>query len=191
MLAARGKEVQGQISQLRDEISLYETAIEVLSKIGEERQNTVQTQIESLVTQGLQTVFGSELSFHIIQSQRGKMATVEFIVRSTLDDGREIDTDVMAARGGGLAAVIGFLLRLVVILLSPERGVRRILFLDETFAHLSKEYVPLMADFLRELVDKTDIQLLLVTHQDEFIDSADKCYRFSLGADGWTEVERL
>jgi DNA repair exonuclease SbcCD ATPase subunit len=190
-MASHGKEIQSEVVKLQAEIDRYDHVMTVLSTIGEQRQATAQAQIEALVTRGLHTVFGDELSFHIITSHRGKQASVEFIVRSTLTDGRVIDTDIMAARGGGLAAVVGFLLRLVVLLLSKPAWRDSVLVLDEPFAHLSKEYVPLMAEFLRDLTDKSGVQIILVSHQDEFLDVADKRYRFALGDDGTTQVEEI
>ncbi len=190
LVATQGKQAQQEIAELEAQIELHERVSAVLSSIGEERQTTAQTRVEDLVTHGLQTVFGSELSFHIVQTRRGKAVTAEFLVRTTLADGKVIDTDVMSARGGGLAAVVGFLLRLVVLLLSKQRQ-ETVLILDEPFTHLSKEYVPLMAEFLRELADKTGIQILLVSHQDELTEVADKRYRFALDNQGWTTVQEI
>ncbi len=190
LVATQGKQAQQEIAELEAQIELHERVSAVLSSIGEERQTTAQARVEDLVTHGLQTVFGSELSFHIVQTRRGKAVTAEFLVRTTLADGKVIDTDVMSARGGGLAAVVGFLLRLVVLLLSKQRQ-ETVLILDEPFTHLSKEYVPLMAEFLRELADKTGIQILLVSHQDELTEVADKRYRFALDNQGWTTVQEI
>ncbi len=190
LVATQGKQTQEEIAKLEAQIELHERVSAVLSGIGEKRQMTAQSKIETLVTHGLQTVFGAGLSFHIVQSMRGKTVVAEFLVRTTLADGRVIDTDVMSARGGGLAAVVGFLLRLVVLLLSKQRQ-ETLLILDEPFTHLSKEYVPLMAEFLRELADKTGIQILLVSHQDELTEVADKRYRFSLDNHGWTVVTEV
>jgi DNA repair exonuclease SbcCD ATPase subunit len=189
-VAQRGQAIQDEVTALQAEVALYDRVTGVLSSIGEQRQVAAQDIIEGLVTRGLQTVFGSDLSFHIVQSLRGKQVVVDFVVRTTLIDGRTVDTDVLAARGGGLAAVVGFLLRLVVLLLSPTRQ-DTVLVLDEPFAHLSKEYVPAMAAFLRELCDKTAVQILLVTHQPEFADVADVRHEFSLTDQGWTHVREL
>jgi ABC-type lipoprotein export system ATPase subunit len=54
---------------------------------------------------------------------------------------------------------------------------------------VSDEYTPRLAEFLRELADKTGVQILLVTHQSVFAESADKVYRFSQRADGSTSVQ--
>jgi DNA repair exonuclease SbcCD ATPase subunit len=191
-LAERGKQVQAAIAELRHEAELYEQAAALLTSIGEQRQATAQAQIETLVTQALRTIFGTELSFHLNPVVRGKRPEIDFVVRSRLDDGTVVDTDVMDARGGGLAAVVGFLLRLVVLLLSggPLTSVNLLLALDETFAHLSREYEPRMAEFLRELVDRTGVQIILVTHSDAYTDAADTRYQFRL-VGGVTEVSTI
>jgi ABC-type lipoprotein export system ATPase subunit len=61
--------------------------------------------------------------------------------------------------------------------------------LDETFAHVSSEYLEPMGQFLREVVDKTGVQIIMVTHQPELAEYADTVYRFS-NKDGKTQVAK-
>lgn len=187
-LATQGKALLVEIAQLNEVIDLHEKAAHVLTAIGEERQDRAQRQIEMLVTQGLTTIFEDNLTFHLVPGVRAKTPVVDFVVRSTLADGTTVDTDVMAARGGGLAATVGFLLRLVILLLSRQRQ-ETVLFLDETFAHVSAEYIPRLIQFLKDLVAKTGVQIVLVTHDNTFEDAADVVYRFQL-VDGVTKVSK-
>lgn len=182
----RGKELQTEIVDLSEVVEDLDRVTLLLNSLGEDRQLQAQRTIEELVTRGLQTIFDSSLSFHIVQSVRGKTANVEFLVRTTLP-GSVVETPVMDARGGGLAATIGFLLRLVVMLLSKGTKSENILVLDETFAHVSAEYLGALGEFLREVVDKTGVQIVMVTHQPEFAEYADKVYRFT-AVDGKTQV---
>lgn len=186
-IAVRGKGLKAEIDQLKKDSLAYEQVTALLNSIGEVRQDQAQKQIESLVTMGLQTIFESNLSFHIIQRSGLKSAQVEFIVRSTLPEGRIVDTPLLEARGGGLVAVVGFLLRLVILLLSKPKN--KLLVLDEVFAHVSAEYLDKVAEFLKQVTDKTDVQIIMVTHQSELTETADKLYRFSLDKDGYTKVE--
>lgn len=188
-LALRGKELQGEIVMLKQQITLHEKVTSLLNTIGEERQQKAQTTIESLVTMGLQTIFGSELSFHLIQRVSGNKAQIEFIIRTTLSDGSIIDTDVMSSRGGGLSSVVGVLLRLVILLLSKPSN--SFLVLDESFSHVSAEYLDRVSDFLKEVTTKTNVQIILITHQTELIENADICYRFSLDSEGRTVVTEV
>lgn len=189
LVAVTGQRITAEVAELRGTVELHEKAAVLLASIGEQRQATAQAQIEALVTKGLQSIFGDDLSFHLIAATRGKRPEVDFVVRSRLGD-TVVDTDVLHARGGGMAAVIGLLLRIVLLLLIP--GDRPIpLLLDETCAHVSAEYRPRVAAFLRELVDLTGrLQIVMVTHADEFADVADVRYRFTQ-VDGITEVRTV
>lgn len=184
---ARGKSLQETISELEQEVVTLDKTSLLLNSIGEERQQAAQQVIEELVTRGLQTIFDSSLSFHIVQSMKAKVQTVDFYVRTTFSNGQMVDTPVMESRGGGVAATIGFLLRVVVMLLRGGTRQDNILILDETFAHVSEEYVPTVGAFLREIVDKTGVQIVMVTHQQEFVEHADRVFRFSQ-TNGKTEV---
>lgn len=184
----RAQELNDEIVELSSNISIHERANSLLNSIGEEKQYAAQEAIEQLVTRGLQTIFDDSLSFHILQDVKARRATVSFIVRSTLPGGRVVDTDVMDARGGGLAATVGFLLRLTVMLLKTDTRADNFLVLDETFAHVSVEYLDGLREFIRKVVDKTGVQILMVTHQPEFAESADKIYYLS-AHDGKTSVK--
>lgn len=181
-----GLAAQAEVTRLRGDLELHEKVAGVLTRIGEERQETAQAQVEDLVTRALQVIFGENLSFHLVQSVKGNRAEVDFVLRSQYGT-ETVDTPVMDARGGGMAAVVGFVLRLVVLLLTP--GSRKFLALDETFAHVSASYEPRVAEFLREVADKAGVQLLLVTHSTAYSDLADTRYRLVLGDDGVTRVE--
>lgn len=191
-IARQARQYQDEIAQLAAEVETLGRAGAVLTSIGEQRQADAQHTIEQLVTQGLRTIFDDDLSFHVVPVVRGNRPEIDFVVRSTVTTGPQpatVDTPVMDARGGGLAATIGFLLRLVVLLLrSRERG-HTALLLDETFAHVSAEYEPRLAEFIRDLVDKTGVQVIMVTHSDAFSDLADTRYRLSL-QDGLTRATR-
>lgn len=190
VLAASGKNLQEQISELTKVSETMEKAAGVLATIGESRQQAAQEQIEALVTQGLQKIFGDHLSFRVVQSVKNKTPVVDFLIRTELPGGKVRETDILSAMGGGVAAVTGFLLRLVVLLLDKSRD-SATLVLDETFAHVSDAYLPSLAEFLREIVDKAKVQIILVTHQKEFGDVADKAYKFSLDDNGYTVVKEL
>lgn len=187
-LAKRGKQLEAQTLLLNEQINHYDKAILLLTTIGEERQEAAQRQIESLVTNGLQTIFGPTLSFHLVQSVRSKRPEVDFIVRSTLSDGKIIDT-APEARGGGYQAVIGVLLRIVILLLQ-HKDKETPLILDETFTHLSEKFRPAVGEFLKQLVKETGIQIIMVTHHPEFALYGDKIYQFTQ-VDGATRVKEL
>ncbi len=173
-LATQGKKAKAQAEEAEGIVVACEEAVAFLNSFADERQTKVQKRIEALVTHGVQTIFGDEMTFHVNSEQRANRTEVNFSLRSQMGE-QVVETPILDARGGGVAAVIGFLLRLIVKLLREERP---LLVLDETFAQLSAEYEPRLAEFLRELVDRTGVQIIMVTHSTAFTDSADVVYRF-------------
>jgi DNA repair exonuclease SbcCD ATPase subunit len=182
-VGGQGKAARAEVERLRESLELHAKVTGVLTSTGEERQETAQRQVEGLVTRALQVIFDENLSFHLVPSVKANRAEIEFVLRSRYGD-TEVDTPVLEARGGGMAAVVGFVLRLVVLLLTP--GARRVLFLDESFGMVSAEYEPRLAEFLREVADKAGVQIVLITHSRAYDDLADASYELSLGADGAT-----
>ncbi len=187
-LAQTGQQLVADIRILEQIVDLNTRAAHSVGAIGGERQANAQKQIESLVSLGLATIFDDDLSFHLIPGVRAKTPVVDFVIRSRLADGTTVDTDVLTERGGGLAATVGFLLRLVILLLTRQRQ-DTILMLDETFAHVSAEYVPRLVDFLKDLVAQTGVQIIMVTHDEAFSEAADTVYRFEL-VNGVTKVKK-
>lgn len=187
-LARQYRELEAEIAQLAATRAAADRVSGVLASIGSERDAAARTQIEALVTSGLQAIFEENLSFHLIESTARQTPQIDFVVKTHLPDGSSFDTDVLSARGGGLAAVVGLLLRVVLILLTRASGKKApdLLVLDETLSHLSREYLEPAGQFLRTLVDSTGLQLLMVTHQHELVEFADVVYRLRLDAEGRT-----
>jgi DNA repair exonuclease SbcCD ATPase subunit len=179
------KSVEKEIAELEERSERLEKIAIVLSSYADERQAAIQGQIEGVVTQGLRTIFGEPMSFRIVNKMVGKRPEVDFLLVS--ETGAEpLETAIMEARGGGVAAVAGFLLQAVLVLLLPNTT--PLLFLDESFSQVSEEYRPALSQFIKELTERTELQVVLVTHSDEFVTDADRVYRFSQH-NGVTKVE--
>lgn len=187
-LARQYRELQAEVAELAAVRSAADRVSGVLASIGSERDAAARAQVEALVTAGLTAIFEENLSFHLIESTSRQTPQIDFVVKTHLPDGSSFETDVLSARGGGLAAVVGLLLRVVLILLTRASGKRSpdVLVLDETLAHLSREYLDAAGQFLRTLVDSTGLQLIMVTHQSELVEFADVVYRLRLDAEGRT-----
>lgn len=166
-----------RIQEAEDLAANLEKAIAVISSISEARQSKLQNQLEALITRGLQTIFQEDMRFSIESKTQGKLHAMDLKITSTLN-GQDVTTDIINARGGGVAAVTGFLIRLVILLLM-KRDTDPFLILDESFAQVSEEYAPRLAEFIKELTEKTNVQIIMVTHSDGYAESADTHYRVS------------
>lgn len=160
--------------QLGDEaqhkVGVCEEATKFLAQFADERQAHVIETIQNIASVGLSQVFDEPIELRIEQVARARRIEMDIKVKTG-----DLETSILDARGGGLAAVAGFLLRVSVLLLTP--GARKIIVLDEVFAQLSENYVPRMAQFLSELSHKSGLQVLLVSHQEQFSEYADKVIR--------------
>jgi DNA repair exonuclease SbcCD ATPase subunit len=189
--AGQARMLVAEIQRTKDEIATLEARIDylrhlsaLLSTYADDRQTVVQGQIEGIVSAGLKTIFGEDLSLRIQNRMVGKRPELDFVLVS--QQGTEtLETSILDSRGGGVAVVAGFLIQAVLVLLTPN--LRKVVFLDESFAQVSDDFLVPLGEFVQELTKKSPLQVVLVTHQPVFTELADKVYRFSQ-ASGVTHV---
>ncbi len=175
--------LRNSVTTLEEEQQDLQTIANVLSTISEKLQDTVQELVEGIVSRGLQTIFQEDMSIKLTNKMVGRRPETDI----TLVSG-DLETPIMNSRGGGVAAVAGFLLRVVLLLLSQDT--RRVLFLDESFAQVSIEYEERLAHFISELCEKADLQVILVTHSTAYFDAADSAFNVTQ-KDGRTRVTEI
>lgn len=176
-LRHRVASLHGRIQAAHATAQDYEAAATVIRSYSDEQSQKIKSDIEDLVTYGVQSVFDDpSLRFRVTGRVLRGAPSIEFSLESKASGG-VIERPVMGSHGGGLAEVTGFILRVVVALLS---GRRRLLVLDEPFARVSANYRPRLAGFIREICDKTGLDLLIVTHDEDLPEVADTVYRLGL-----------
>jgi len=160
-------------------------AIEIVHTAAEARRQELKERVESLVTKALRAVFQREdFEFGFNVRVRGDILGIVPVLRSKFGD-RDLETAIVDGHGGGVADVVSFILRVIVLSLARPR-VAPIMILDETFKHVSPEYLRGVSVLMKELSVSAGIQFILVTHKSELLDAADVIYRASLGAGGAT-----
>ena len=170
------KTYESEYKDAFSEAQVMAEAAAILAQYADHRQAQVRERLEGLVTAGLQQVFEEDLEFHIRTKTVGNQRVDTYMTLTSTHDGTQIETSIMDARGGGVAAVAGFLLRVVSILLL---GAPKFLVLDESFAQVSADYEARLSEFLSELVESTGFQILMVTHSSAYEDNSDAVYRTS------------
>lgn len=163
----RHEELKKELETLAVEVDLTGKTEELLQSISSKVMGRSVKTIDDLVTSGLRLVFDDlNLTFKAeVEKFRGKTA-VKF---NLAENGRE--APLTTSYGGGPLALIGVLLRIATILILDKR---RILILDETLAHLSRQYVPRASSLLRNICDELDFTILMVSHEPEFARHADR-----------------
>jgi len=59
---------------------------------------------------------------------------------------------------------------------------------DEPWKNLSADYKTRFASFVKMICKKAGVQVIIVTHDSEYSEVADKIYKFSMGDKGLTNV---
>jgi chromosome segregation ATPase len=184
-VAAAGKAAEADITRLEELADVCAKTAALLTSIGEEQQESARRLFEDKATEALRFIFDESLSFRLVPGEAGGQVTLEPVLQSE-HDGETMETPVLEARGIGLAVVIGFVLQLVMVKLSPRAA--KILFLDESFAFVSVSYRARLAAFLREAADRMGVQIVMSTHDPVYTEAADVLVRLAMGPDGVTRV---
>jgi len=177
-------EARERLLDASDDAKTLERVLDILGNMEGEWRRSFHKSLETLVSDGLSVVFGEPLEVHIEDHERGGASTVEFTL---LKDG--VETSIMGAQGGGYVVVVAFLFR-VLLVLSAVPPLRRLLMLDEPFAHVSPEFRNALADMIAELMEKLDFQVIMVTQDREYADASDMAYEFTIDG-GVTSVSEI
>ncbi|MFH0766602.1 MAG: hypothetical protein V1920_00735 [Bacillota bacterium] len=147
-----------------DKISDIEEARTIVQIVAQTIQQRVHTQIASVVSQCLKTVFDDTYEFKLrFEKKRGKTEASLVLLK----DSREYD-DLLNEVGGGVIDVLSLGLRLACVLLSkPLR--RRLLILDEPFRNVrGKHNKQRLRELLLDLAKDMDFQFILNVDADSY-----------------------
>lgn len=139
-------------------------------RVAKEVQDELCFHITSLVTLALRAVFPDPYEFVVrFEEKRGKTEALLLVSRN----GEEVDP--YDAAGGGVVDVISFALRICMWKLM-EKQTRNVLVLDEPFKMLSTDLQSKAGRMLAEVSQKLCLQMIIVTHEEELVEYADKVY---------------
>lgn len=170
----RKKQITVEIESLSTETELMANVSGVLQQLSRSVQERFLGSIANLVSDGLSSVFKTQIKLLITPEVRNRQVTLDFNLEN--DDGTI--TPVTDARGGGLVTLCGVIFQMIMVRLMRD-SVRQVIILDEPFAHLSDEYQPAAGELLRSMSQDLDIQVILVSHQSEVNEYADVIYQLS------------
>ncbi|HOV80371.1 MAG TPA: hypothetical protein PK728_09745 [Bacillota bacterium] len=178
---------EAALDRAREDIAIWEQVQVLFTKVSEYAREQLKTRIEETVTAALLAVFGEGYTFRINMRQVGGQPTAEWQVISRYGD-IEVAAGPEDARGGGIVDIVSLALRLSLLELArPKPGGPVIL--DEPAKMVSAEYLPNIAEFLKQYAARTGRQIILVTHAEPLAEVADVSYRVTQRS-GVSEVTR-
>ncbi len=184
----RIKRLQGNIETADARLDVQFQVLALLQQLLDVLIRHKAREVADLLTDGCQSIFSDmKLSVQeIVGVERGKVS-VTFETVENKEGDIEIRGDAVDSFGGGVAAVQGMLLRLYTVL---GKGMRPIIVADEPLATVSAQYIPAVGSFLYQVCESSGLDLLMVTHQQGFIEHASTVYEARRKGDV-TEVIRL
>lgn len=183
----RLQRLQTEVDVKKSDVDVLKESDLVLRALLKQRTTEAFREVEVLLLKGLQTVFGPEwTAVRIDTTQKHGRLWGELTLVKQGPDG-VIEGSPLDSFGGGPVSLISFLLRFLVV---RRTGLAPLLILDETFSQVSADYLPAVSKFLRLMVDRLGMTLLLVTHRPALAESATRVYRaVKEGTEARFEVE--
>lgn len=167
---------------LRYKSELYQKCLEIFKTWLEDSTKKNVDSIAELATTGLQhIIYDQKLTFKIKQEPRHNRLAMKFVLE---EDGNE--GDPLSSYGGGAAVIISLVLRIAVM---ARMKMANLLLLDESMVAVANAYVPFAASFMRRLAEQTGVNILMVTHNPEFLNHAHVAYEGH--KDGSLKLRRL
>ena len=160
--------IEASIEQADQLAILHKQAMALLQTAADSVQTDIKNALTSLCTAALKDVFPEKkCSFGVEFVQNKNTTNLEMFI---LED--DIRYDPLESRGHGIADVLCFALRVSILCLKAD--VRKVILLDEPFKQVSAEYRKRVINFVKEVSRRTGIQIIMVTHIEEFAYEADK-----------------
>lgn len=177
-----------EAKDLENESALLDMVCGLFRTLIDQEVTTSVEAVEKLQTEGLQAVFDDQkLEVKAaVKIERGKVS-VDLLTSQVHPGGLEIEGESVESFGGAVSTVQSILLRVIIVF---RRGLRPLLLLDETLPAFDSNYIQNMGRFLSKLCARLNLDILLIAHNQAFVDAADNAYRI-VKRDGQARFEKI
>lgn len=158
---------QYEIEEYKKSIELYKKCVELIQLVQGLTRERVKKQFEDLVTSGLRFVFGEGYYFELEFGRRGSLAELDFKI---ITPEHNEACDPMMCESGGILDLVSLILR-VVIMECYNPKINGFILLDESLKCLDKNRLPKAIEFIKQLSEKLNRQVIFITHSNEIIES--------------------
>lgn len=162
--------IRKSLKALKRTLKHTQTAQEIIQSVAKITQEELQYHISDLVSLALQSVFDDPYKLDVdFVVKRGRTECELWFER------RGEKVHPLTASGGGAVDVASFALRVALWAL-PHPHKRPVLILDEPFRFLSSDLQARAGEMLKEISEKLNLQIIMVSHVPDLIESADKVF---------------
>ncbi|MBO7614995.1 MAG: hypothetical protein J6T15_04805 [Bacilli bacterium] len=156
----------------------FELAVDLMKKLVEGMSRSQINHLETLINSALSTIFyDRQYSVELVVTELRNTNNLQILLNEVQDDGTVIKTK-LEDNGFGVKSIIGFILQVYFIIYYKQYP---ILFLDEAFTQLSKQYLPYLKSLINDLSKQYGFIFVLVTHDRDLMELADRTYLVNKG----------
>lgn len=179
-----------ELSLLEDKCLSTETLVSdltesrnIISEASRLTQQQFKEFVESLVTMAIQSVFPEkDYRFVVDFNLQSNRSVIDLLVQQG-DKEPYVPED---EQGGAILDIISFALRIVLWSLEKPRS-RNVLIFDEPFKWTG-DLTERAANMMKEISERLNIQMIMVTHDHRLSDIADRSWMVSRNSEGCSEV---
>ena len=183
LLSSQLEDQKGRIESIQQSMDDTTKARWLLAEASKLTQLRVKKKIESLVTMAVRSVFDKDYRFICEFEIKRNKSEVSLMIQ----EGDKEPYVPKEDQGGGLIDVVSLALRVVLWSMEKPRS-RNTFFLDEP-GRWTGRFVGRFGQVLKELSEKLGIQMIVVTHDPELLEVADRSWEV-IRKEG-SEVRRL
>lgn len=167
--------IKQDIQDLDSNKALLEKSKPYIDDIIDKFSETSLKKLEELLTLGVSRIFQDrDYSVEIKVSEKRSAKCAELYL---IDAGKSFlmrDSSV----AGGILVVVGFLIQVFYV---ANLDVSKTLFLDEALSNISTQYLDNFFSFVKELSEQIGLTVVLITHDNRFLEYADRIYKVNNG----------
>lgn len=165
------KETTKKLSLTNRELQRTEKCQVIIQEVAKLTQQQIILHIEDIVNSAIDFIFPNEYEFKMdFVDKRNKTECEIYLLQ------KDNKLNPITDNGGGVVDIVSFALRVSLWNLKKDKKLNTMI-LDEPFRFLSKGLKPQAGLLLKELSRKLKLQFIIITHDEEFINMADKIFK--------------
>ena len=163
------------IDNMNSNKALLEKSKPYIDDLIDKFSETSLKRLEELLTLGVSRIFQDRdyrVEIKVSEKRSSKCAELYLI------DGGHAFMMRDSCVAGGILVVVGFLIQVFYV---ANLDVSKTLFLDEALSNISTQYLDNFFSFVKELSEQIGLTVILITHDNRFLEYADRIYKVNNG----------
>lgn len=170
-----------KIKKIDKQRLVYRKSVEFLRVIEQNTKTAIKEGFEKLISYAMTFITQEDYKIKFDFRKRGNSQELYFQIKTPQCSKFQ---DIEDSQAGGILDIFSLALRIALLSKTKIKGG---LILDESFKHLSRNYLHKAGEFLKHINQKLGRQIIAVTHKSELLDYSDNSIELKKGGNKWVE----